>query len=258
MRQLLLAALLLLPAAAMADEARCKFHADRNLDLDLRGVRTVRFAVNAFDLHLSGGAAAGQGTVRGKACGSDQETVDNLVVTQKREGDALVVELTSRRESGWFNWKSNYSELKVEASVPSDLPVSVDVGSGDATVRGVASLQADVGSGDLEGRDIKGAVRGTVGSGDFKLDGTGAVDIHTVGSGDFGAKRVAGDVRIGTIGSGDAKVSDVDGNVEVGTIGSGDLDVNTVRGNLSVRTIGSGDVSHHGVGGKVDLPRDND
>ncbi|NID17063.1 GIN domain-containing protein [Luteibacter yeojuensis] len=258
MRKTILASLLLLPAAAMADNTQCKFHADRNLDLDLRGVHAVRFVTNSYDLLVSGGASAGKGTVRGKACASDQETVDNLVVTQQRDGDTLVVELKDQREHGWFSgWGNRYADLKVEATIPADVPVKIHVGSGDAKVRNVASLDAAVGSGDLEAHDIKGEVRGTVGSGDFKLEDTGAVEIDSVGSGDFGAKRAAR-VRIGTVGSGDATVANVQGNVQVGTIGSGDLDVNDVRGDLTVRTVGSGDVHHHGIAGKVDIPRDND
>ncbi|MGE7138031.1 GIN domain-containing protein [Luteibacter sp. NPDC031894] len=258
MRKLILASLFLLPAVAMADDAQCKFHADRNLDLDLRGVHDIRFITNSYDLLVSGGASADKGTVRGKACASEQETVDNLVVTQERDGGTLVVELKDKREHGWFGGFGNhYSDLKVEATIPATLPVKLDVGSGDAKVRNVASLDAAVGSGDLEAHDVKGAVRGTVGSGDFKLEDTGDVDIDSVGSGDFGAKR-AGRVHIGTIGSGDASVRDAQGNVQVGTIGSGDLNVENVRGDLTVRTVGSGDVNHRGVSGKVDVPRDDD
>jgi len=259
MRQLIFAALLLVPAVAMADKDYCKFSAPRNLELDLSGVRMVRFAVNAYDLHVAGDAPAGKGTVRGTACGSDQESVDNLVVTQQREGDTLVVELTNKRNGGWSGWGNHYSGLKVEASVPAGIPVTVDVGSGDAKVRGLASLKSAVGSGDLEAHDIKGAVTTSIGSGDATFENTGAIDVDSVGSGDFHANRVNGDARIGTVGSGDAKLSDVAGNVEVGTVGSGDLDIDGVRGNLTVRTKGSGDVRHHGVTGKVDVPdRDRD
>lgn len=257
MRQLIFAALLLVPAVAMADKDYCKFSAPRNLELDLSGVRSVRFAVNAYDLHVTGGSAAGKGTVRGTACASDQETLDNLVVTQEREGDTLVVELQNKRNSGWSGWGSHYSDLKVEATVPANIPVTVNVGSGDAKVRGVASLDTSVGSGDLEAHDIKGAVKATVGSGDLTLQDTGSIEVDTVGSGDFQAKGVKGGVMIHTVGSGDAKLTDVGGNVEVGTVGSGDIDVNDVRGNLTVRTQGSGDVDHHGVTGKVDVPDKN-
>lgn len=255
MRHLILAALLLAPAAAIADSSDCKFHADRNLDLNLSGVRKVTFVVNAYDLHVEGTAPAGKGTVRGKACASSQDILDNLVVTQQREGDSLVVELTNGRNGGW-SFGHNYSDLKVDAAIPSSIPVTVNVGSGEAKARGLASLESTVGSGELEAHDIKGPFSTTVGSGEVKIDNTGAANVSTIGSGSFTATGVNGGVRIATVGSGEAKLRDITGDVSVGTVGSGEIDVDDVKGNLTVNTKGSGDVSHHGVSGKVDVPRD--
>jgi len=254
MRHLILAALLLAPAVAMADEPQCKFHADRNMDLDLGGVRQIRFVVNSHDLKVDG-SAGGKFAVQGRACASTQEMADNLVVVQSKEGDTLVVELKDKREGGWhMGWGSNYSYLKVTASVPGNLPIVVNVGSGDAEVRNVASLESTAGSGDLEVAGVRGTVKANVGSGDVKIANSGAVEVGSVGSGDLTAHDITGGVRIGTVGSGDAKLTNITGDVDVGTIGSGDLDVDGVKGNLSVRTAGSGDVDHKGVTGKVDLP----
>lgn len=259
MRRLLLASLLLLPAVALADDVpSCAFHADRNLDLDLSGVRAVRFVVNAYDLSVQGGSAPGRGTVRGKACGSEQKIVDNLVVTQEKRGDTLLVELTEKDRSWSGGWGNHYSYLKVEASIPANLPVMVEAGSGDVKLRNVGSLETTAGSGDIEASDIKGTVHARIGSGDLKIDGTGPVTVDSVGSGDFTARRVHGDVRIDKIGSGDAKLIDVEGSVEVGSIGSGDLDVDGVKGNLAVRTKGSGNIEQHGVAGKVNIPVSKD
>lgn len=259
MRRLILASLLLLPAIALADDVpSCAFHADRNLDLDLSGVRAVRFVVNAYDLSVQGGSAPGKGTVRGKACGSDQKIVDNLIVTQQKQGDTLAVALTEK-DKGWSGgWGNHYSYLKVDVTIPASIPVTVEAGSGDVKLRNVASLETTAGSGDIEASDIKGAVHARIGSGDLKLDGTGPLTVDSVGSGDLTARRVHGDARIGTIGSGDAKLIDVDGNVDVGSIGSGDLDVDGVKGNLTVRTKGSGDIDQHGVAGKVNVPASRD
>jgi len=257
MRHLILASLFLLPAVAMADgNPLCKVQADRNLDLDLTGIHTVRFNVNAFDLHLEGRSPAGKGTVRGKACGSDQETVDNLTVTQQKQGDVLVVELQNKSGSR-SGWGSHYSSLKVEAAVPADMHVDVQAGSGDAKIHGVASLDSATGSGDIEVSDVKGAVRTRIGSGDFKSDGTGSIRVDTIGSGDFTARNVQGDVRVDTVGSGDAKISDVSGSVLVGSVGSGDVEVEDIKGDFSVKSQGSGDVEHHGVSGRVSVPDKN-
>jgi hypothetical protein len=255
MRQLILAALLLAPAAAMAHNGECAFHADRNLDLNLSGVRSVTFVVNAYELHVEGSAPGGKGIVRGKACASSQDVLDRLEVTQHREGDTLMVELTDDRRGGW-SFGSNYSDLKVDATVPANIPVTVNVGSGEAKARGLASLDSSVGSGEFEVHDIKGAFNSTVGSGQLKIDNTGPVNVSTVGSGSFTASGVNGGVHIATVGSGEAKLRDITGDVTVGTVGSGEIDVDGVKGNLTVNTKGSGDVSQHGVTGKVDVPRD--
>lgn len=259
MRHLVLASLLLLPAVALADDVpSCAFHADRNLDLDFSGVRAVRFVVNAYDLSVQGGSAPGKGTVRGKACGSDQKIVDNLIVTQEKRGDTLVVELTEKDTSWSGGWGNHYSYLKVEATIPASLPVTVEAGSGDVKLRSIASLDVGAGSGDIEASDVKGAVHARIGSGDVKVDGAGSMSVDSVGSGDLTARHVHGDVRIGTVGSGDAKLTDVDGSVDVGTIGSGDLDVDGVKGNLTVRKKGSGNIEQHGVAGKVNIPASHD
>lgn len=255
MRHLILAALLLVPAVAMAYSSECAFHADRNLDLNLSGVRSVTFVTRAYDLHVEGTAPAGKGTVRGKACASSQEILDRLVVTQRRDGDTLLVELTDNREGHW-SFGHSYSDLKVDAAVPSSIPVIINVGSGEAKARGLATLESTVGSGKLEANDIKGAFSTTVGSGEATVENTGAVNVSTVGSGSFSASSVNGGVRIGTVGSGEAKLRNITGDVSVGTVGSGEIDVDGVKGNLTVNTKGSGDVSQHGVTGKVDVPRD--
>jgi hypothetical protein len=255
MRHLILAALLLAPVAAMAHGSDCQFQADRNLDLNLSGVRTVNFVTNAYELHVDGTAPAGKGTVRGKACASSQDSLDRLSVTQKREGDTVIVELTNDTHHTW-SFGNSSSDLKVEAAVPSSIAVTINVGSGEATARGLATLDSTVGSGELEAHDIKGAFNTTVGSGEVKIDNTGAVDVSTVGSGSFTASGVHGSVRIATVGSGEAKLRDIVGDVSVGTVGSGEIDVDGVKGNLTVNTKGSGDVSQHGVTGKVDVPRD--
>ncbi|UPG86638.1 DUF4097 domain-containing protein [Luteibacter aegosomatis] len=256
MRHLILAAVLLMPAVALAyDEPQCRFGADRHLDLDMGGVHRVRFVVNSHDLQVDG-SGSGKSTVDGRACASSQDIVDSLVVEQEKEGDTLVVELKDKRH-GWSGFGNSYAYLKVKASIPGNLPVVVEGGSGDVEVRHVASLRASAGSGDVEANDVRGEVQANVGSGDLKLSHTGPVEVSSVGSGDLTVRDARG-VRIGTVGSGDAKLTDIQGDVNVGTVGSGDLVVDGVKGNLTVRSHGSGDIEHHDVSGKVDVPRDDD
>ena len=50
----------------------------------------------------------------------------------------------------------------------------------------------------------------------------------------------------------------VSGSVYADTLGSGDLSVSDVGGDFSLGAKGSGDVNHHGVKGKLSVPRDDE
>jgi len=253
MRHLLLASLLLLPFAAQARDD-CKFQAPRNLQLDLSGVRSVQIDVRSNDLHLRGDNAARGGELTGRACASSQELLDDLVVTQRRQGDVLIVEL-GRERTHWTIGHS-YTELEVNLKLPPAMPVTVNGGSGDAWVEGMKRLDAHVGSGDLHVKDLDGPLSASIGSGDLDASHVGSVELGAVGSGDFKAEDIKGDVRVGSIGSGDVTVKNVGGSVRVDTIGSGDLTARDVGGDLSLGAKGSGDVNYSGVRGKVSVPRD--
>ncbi|MEI7036121.1 DUF4097 family beta strand repeat-containing protein [Fulvimonas yonginensis] len=257
MRPILASLLLLAPFAGHAAD-RCAFEAPRNLTADLAGVRGVQIEVHSYDLHVTGRSDARSLDVRGRACASDKETLDVLTVTQRREGDQLILELGGGDRSVFHLFGNHYSDLDVTVQLPADLPLTVDVGSGDAEVAGVRQLGSHVGSGDLHVRDIAGRFATGVGSGDVDANDVGSLEVGSVGSGDLTASHVGGDVRVGSIGSGDVRLRDVRGSVHVDTLGSGDLDVDGVGGNLTVGAKGSGDVSYNGVKGKVQVPSDDD
>jgi hypothetical protein len=258
MRRLFTAALLLAPIAAFA-ASPCKYEAPRNLQLDLAGVRSVQIDVNSQDLHLTGSDNARGLTLTGRACASEQAMLDKLQVTQRREGDQLLIDIGN---TGSFSFSlfggSSYSSLDVTVQLPANLPVTVRVGSGDADVSGVQQLQTNVGSGDLHVRQVSGKFGTSVGSGDVSATDIGSLDLGSVGSGDFKAEGIKGDARIGSIGSGDVTLRNAGGSVHADTLGSGDLDVSDVGGDFSLGAKGSGDVNHSGVKGKVSVPHDDD
>ena len=255
MRPILASLLLLVPLAGHAAD-RCAFEAPRNLSVDLSGVRAVQIEVHSFDLHVTGRSGAGKLDVRGRACASDRDMLDQLVITQRREGDQLILGLGNGRGFRWFG--NGDAGLDVTVELPASLPLTVDVGSGDAEVSGVGQLESHVGSGDLNVRNVAGRFATSVGSGDVEAHDVGSLEAGSVGSGDLTVSGVGGDARVGSIGSGDVNLRDVRGSVHADTLGSGDLDVDGVGGDLSLGAKGSGDVSHNGVKGKVDVPRDDD
>jgi hypothetical protein len=255
MRRLILAVLLLAPLASYADQ--CQYSAPRNLTLDLAGVREVQVELRSHDLHLSGADGGKGGTVTGRACASDPKLLDDLTVTQHREGDRLIVEVGGREHSH-ISFGYTYTDLKLDMQVPSQIPVVLNVGSGDAWVSGLQRLSTQVGSGDVHVSKISGPFALSVGSGDIDVNDVGSLDVGSVGSGDLKINGVRGDARVGSIGSGDIGIRSVGGNVRVDTLGSGDLVVHDVQGDFTLGAKGSGDVSHSGIKGKVSVPRDRD
>ncbi|MDE2248340.1 MAG: hypothetical protein KGJ96_07175 [Xanthomonadaceae bacterium] len=256
MHRFAVAAVLLAPLAAIASP--CRFTAPRHLQLDLTGVRAVQIEVHGHDLHLLGSGDSKGLTLAGKACASDQAALDRLQVTQRREGDQLLLDIGGGNPVSFNLFGSAYARLEVSVQLPAGLPVHLGVGSGDADVRGVRELQGQVGPGDLHVRDIAGRFAVSVGSGDVDATDVGSLDLGAVGSGDVKAAGIKGDARVGSIGSGDVVLRQVGGNVHADTLGSGDFTVSGVAGDLSLGAKGSGDVKQSGVKGKVSLPRDDD
>ena len=256
MRRLLLAVVLLSPLAAQADE--CKYQAPRNLTLDLNGVREVEVDIHSYDLHLTGSDNAKGGTLTGRACASDPKLLDDLTVTQRREGDRIIVEAGGKSHMVISLFGHTSTSLDLDLQLPTQMPVVVNVASGDAWVTGMQRLSTQVGSGDLHVSKISGPFSSSVGSGDVDVNDVGSLDLGSVGSGDVKVNGVRGDARIGSLGSGDVTIAQVGGSVRVDTLGSGDLRVRDVRGDFTVGAKGSGDITHSGVQGKVSVPHDRD
>jgi hypothetical protein len=255
MRRLILAVLLLSPLASHAAD-QCQYSAPRDLTLDLAGVREVQVELHSHDLHLSGSEGS-KGALTGKACASDPKLLDALTVTQHREGDRLVVDIGGN-EHNHFSIGYSYTDLKVDMQLPTQLPVVLNVGSGDAWVSNLQRLSTKVGSGDVHISKISGPVALSVGSGDIDVNDVVSLDVGSVGSGDLKINGVRNDARIGSIGSGDIGIRNVGGSVRVDTLGSGDLVVHDVQGDFTLGAKGSGDVSHSGIKGKVNVPHDRD
>ncbi|MEO8010433.1 MAG: DUF4097 family beta strand repeat-containing protein [Dokdonella sp.] len=271
MRLLPASILLLLASPVLAD--LCEHRAERNLDIDVAGLRGLVIELGADDLALRGVAGLKRIEVRGIACASDPERLARLQLAERRDGDRVVVRAERESTSSWSLFGSTYGSLDLEVRIPAELALEIDAGSGDSVISDVAALNYKAGSGDLELRNVAGDVRAHVGSGDieafdvgaFTLVSTGSGDIgvdgvrsdviaESAGSGDMKYSRVGGTVRIGDVGSGDVTVTGIGGDVIVASIGSGDVSVDEVRGNLSVRAQGSGYTTQRNVRGKVDVP----
>lgn len=257
MRRLFTAVLLLAPACVFA-AAPCKYQAPRNMQVNLAGVKAVQIEVHSHNLHLIANDVAQKLLVTGHACTSDNSVLNSLQVTQKLVGDQLLIEMGADSQAPSNLFGSSYAYLDINLQLPARMPVSLSVGSGNATVSGVQQLQGRVSSGDLHVRHVAGKYTASVGAGDIDANDIGSLDLGSVGSGDVKVEGIKGDAKIGSIGSGDVMLRRVGGSVHADTLGSGDLGVKDVGGSFSLGAMGSGDVTHARVKGKLSLPRDDD
>ncbi|MGH8288254.1 MAG: DUF4097 family beta strand repeat-containing protein [Steroidobacteraceae bacterium] len=271
-------ALTLLAFAGAVSAEPCRYSAPRNVDLDAATLKSLLLNLGPTDAHVRGVAGLSQVEVRGTACASNPDWLQDLRIDTSRSGDdaALTVRTGNHGMTFGLFGLSRYAYMKLSVSVPPRLAVAIDSGSGDVGAEALASLDFHSGSGDLKASDIAGPLALQLASGDVDARRVGSVQLRSTGSGDVTVSEVHGDVHADRAGSGDLHFSDVEGSVWVGSIGSGDLHLESISRNVDVRSIGSGDVvvddvggdlkvdaagsgdvSYHGVKGTVHVPRDD-
>jgi hypothetical protein len=274
-----LAGLALLVVAGVASAEPCHYSAPRNVDLDAASLRSLLLNLGASDARVQGVAGLSRIEVRGTACASNPQWLDDLKIDTSRNGPQATVAVRTGNHANNFSLFGfpSYAYMKLSVSVPPQLAVAIASGSGDVIAESLQSLDFHAGSGDLKAQQIAGALALELGSGDVVAHGVGSVELRSTGSGDVtvsdvhGAARadhvgsgdlhfsdVQGSVSLGSVGSGDMRLENIGGDIQVGSMGSGDLVVDDVAGNLRVGSSGSGDVSYHGVKGTVHLPRHDD
>lgn len=275
----LLAGLTLLVVAGTAGAAPCRYSAPRNVDLDATTLKALLLNLGGADAQVQGVAGLSKVEVRGTACASNPQWLNDLRLDSTRSGSKATVTVRTGDHGNTFNLLgfSQYAYMKLSVSVPPQLAIAIDSGSGDVVAESLESLDFHSGSGDLKAHQINGALTLEVGSADVDAHSVGNVELRSTGSGDVTVSDVRGDVRadragsgdlhfsevrgsvwLGSVGSGDMRLENVGGNIRVDNIGSGDLVVDDVTGNLQVGATGSGDVSYRGVKGTVQVPHTDD
>jgi hypothetical protein len=255
MRTYTLASALVLIATASTASAGifggCDNTAPRSANVSAAGATRVVVIGRAGSLHVTGRRGAGEVRATGTACASDRESLDRIKLTGTRNGSEVRIEVEIPDWSG-IGWHE--TALDLEVTVPAEVALVVEDGSGDTKIENTGSLEVSDGSGDLDIRGVSGNLRVRDGSGDLTIrDVTGEVTI-TDGSGDIDLNGAAA-VTVLADGSGGLDVRNVRRNVVVESKGSGELHVADVGGDFRVLHKGSGDIDYERVAGKVDLPR---
>jgi len=105
MLKALFCAMLLTPMLAHAED-KCRFQAPRSAAIDLTGVHALVIQTGRHDLHLVG-SAANAARIGGRACASSADMLGALQVTQRRDGDRLIVAAANDpRGSNAFNFSN--------------------------------------------------------------------------------------------------------------------------------------------------------
>ena len=154
---------------------------------------------------------------------------ERVQVSLERNGD--IARLVTEVDQPMVGWGSD-GRVDVEVTVPSDLDLRIDDGSGSIDIEGfVADIVIDDGSGSI---DIRGA-------GNVEIDdGSGSIDVADA----------TGDVYVND-GSGSVTIEGVGGTVTIDD-GSGGIRVRDVGRDLIIIDAGSGSVSFSDVRGTVE------
>ena len=237
---------LMLTIPLLSAQEPCRYTAQRDATMDAAGGARVFVSSGAGRLRIEGKAGLRQARIRGTACASDPELLDDIRLQTGRTGSELRVEATD-----WdIELRSReYARLDLVIEVPQDFDARVVDGAGHAELLGLGDLWIEDGSGDLVVRDLAGSLEIQDGSGSmriYRVSGDVTVDDN---SGDIGINDVGGSVQI-TDGSGNISVSEVMQHVNIAD-SAGDIIVTNVGGDFTIECDGSGNVKHRGVKGRV-------
>lgn len=248
-----LLALLPTVAAAPAPAQECEFSASRSASVPTSGVRAAEIAAAAGSLRIEGVRGLREVRVRGRACASSREILEQIRLVAVREGDRIRVEA---RMPEWNDRRSERytARLDLVVQVPERLPLNVRDSSGATEIRNVAALDLQDSSGDVEIAGVSGDLWVRDSSGDLRVREVRGTVRATDSSGDVELRGVGGSVLIPSDSSGDIVVSDVAADVRIDRDSSGDIRVSDVRGDFVVEQDGSGSIRSENVRGRVLVP----
>lgn len=253
--------------------ADCSKTARREARLELAGVSRIVLDAGAGELRVTGRADTTVVTAEGTACASTDSRLEDLQIFHERRGEVLHL-WTDRSQEPQIRigWVDESGRLDLTVKLPSNLPIDIDDGSGEAVIKSVATLRLEDGSGELDLADLRGDVTIEDGSGSLTLvgadgdvtieDGSGEVAITGVkgdvsvedGSGDVTIRQVGGAVTITEDGSGEIAITGAGRGVHIRNDGSGSIVLRDITGDVRVDEDGSGTIETSGVTGKVEIP----
>ncbi len=151
-------------------QSTCRFEAERTLTLPTRGVEGLHLSAGSGSLEVLGVEGLGEVRAVGRACASQEEFLDDLLLTSRADGSTLVVE-THYPDSRSWRGGNRYARLDLRVEVPAGMAAEIQDGSGEATLSNLGSLVVRDGSGGLMIDEIRGDLTVEDGSGGVEIRG---------------------------------------------------------------------------------------
>lgn len=252
MKPLLIAVILgLFANSVWAWGPNCKYEREVERVVDIEGAELLTVIAGAGMLAIEGGEREDI-VIKAKLCSEDEDLLAEMDVSSVVSSGSIGVE-TEFPEKGWGGNKQMTIDL--ELRVPAKLNLQVADSSGEASVKGVASLNMKDSSGELNIHNIAGDLELVDSSGEMKLSNIGGNAKVTDSSGAMSVENIKGDFVVEADSSGDIDVKNVKNNVLIKRDSSGSIEVQNVGGNFTVQADGSGGIRHSDVAGQVSLPK---
>jgi hypothetical protein len=270
-----MAATLLVAGTAQAggglfDGDDCRYTAARKTSAPAAGITKVVIHGESGSLQVDGTPGVTEIAATGTACTSDDDFLDRMTLTSRRQGTELHITADIPDKTVLFGFFQ--ARLDFAVTLPAGLPVSIEDDSGWLKVANTGATTVDDDSGSIEIRNVRGVLRIHDDSGSIDIDGVvGDVKIED-DSGEIVVKNIAGNVEIeddsGSItvakvggslhirndDSGSINATNVKRDVIIDDDGSGSIEVTDIGGNFTVGYKGSGHIEHVRVAGKVSIP----
>ena len=249
----LLVGVVALPAEAQITE-QCRHEAERAATADANGARRLVVNAGSGSLKIEGKPGLNAVRIRGRACASSAQLLEQINLTARREGGDVRVDANQRDHDGGWDFRDNeYARLDVVIEVPARMAAEIEDGSGSMDLSNLGAVEIHDGSGEIVAIGLNGDVRIEDGSGEIRLvDVTGRLTIDD-GSGEIELRNIGGAIDIDD-GSGEIDIRGARSSIRISDA-SGSIDVADVAGDFVVNDDGSGSIDYDNVRGRVDIPR---
>jgi len=247
--------LLVLPAGAQAED--CRFEKQIDLKLDVSESEVLTVIAGAGKLVIVGATGLDEVVIKGTACASKQEWLDETVI-EIRDGDIAKIEVgLPDTDSGWSFLTNRYAYLHLELVVPDKLRLDVVDSSGNMTLENVGELSVKDSSGSIKIKQVNGSVTLKDSSGSISLANIeGDVTVLSDGSGSIFGSDITGSVLVKKDSSGGIRFEDVGGDFIVEKDSSGSIIAERIGGDFRVLQDTSGGIRFTDVAGEVSVPKD--